>query len=123
MVPLQPHSSSESSCLKVTLVETAAIPAASEIEVKARVCAPSNKHVWMIEVKSLERMLPKDIGKDHKEKISALLELYADINAMGDNGLGRTGILRHNINTGNASPIFQQVRRRSLPAKEKFTRT
>ena len=36
MIPLRPHLSSESSCLKVTLVETTAIPAASEVEVKAR---------------------------------------------------------------------------------------
>ena len=49
MIPLQPHSSSKSSCLKVTLVETIAIPAASEMEVKARVCVPSDEHIWMIE--------------------------------------------------------------------------
>ena len=49
IMPLQPHSSSKSSCLKVTLVETIAIPAASEMEVKARVCAPSDEHIWMIE--------------------------------------------------------------------------
>ena len=53
-----------------------------------------------------------------KKKL-ALLELYADVIAIGDNGLGQTGILRHNIDTGNASPICQQVRRMSLPAKEK----
>ena len=62
---------------------------------------------------SLERMLPKDIDKDHKEEILALLELYADVIAIGNNGLGRTGILRQNIDTGNASPIRQQVRRMS----------
>ena len=49
----------------------------------------------------------------------ALLELYADFIVIGDNGLGRTGILRHSIDTGKASPIRQQVRRMSLPAKEK----
>ena len=52
MIPLQPQSSSKSSCLKVTLVETNAIPAASEVEVKARVCTPSDKHIWMVEGKS-----------------------------------------------------------------------
>ena len=52
MIPLRPHSSTKSSCLKVTLVETIAIPAASEIEVKARVCAPSDEHIWMIEGKT-----------------------------------------------------------------------
>ena len=68
---------------------------------------------------SLERMLPKDIDKDHEEKILALLELYADVIAIGDNGLGWTGILRHNTDTGNTNPIRQQVRRISMPAKEK----
>ena len=51
-VPLQPHSSNESSCLKVAFVETTVIPAASEMEVNARVCAPSNKPISMIEGKS-----------------------------------------------------------------------
>ena len=193
MIPLQPHSSSKSSCLKVTLVETMAIPAASEMEVKARVCVPSDEHIWMIEGRTtrvpirvaralvkpqnnliplhivnttltpvtiykgstvahaecvdeaninvvsentedgtisavdrdsnlcnnLEEMLPEDINEDQKEKTLALLELYADVIASGDNGLGRTDILRHSIDTGNASPIRQQVRRTSLPGKEK----
>ena len=29
------------------------------------------------------------------------------------------GILKHNIDTGNSTPIHQQVRQMSLPAKEK----
>ena len=49
MILLQPHSSSKSSCLKVTFIETMIIPAASEMEVKARMCAPSDEHIWMIE--------------------------------------------------------------------------
>ena len=52
MISLRPHSLTKSSCLKVTLVETIAIPAASEIEVKARVRAPSDEHIWMIEGKT-----------------------------------------------------------------------
>ena len=56
---------------------------------------------------SLEGMLSKDIDKDHKEKILALLEFYTGLIAIGDNGLGRAGILRHSIYTGNASPIRQ----------------
>ena len=190
MIPLQPHSSSKSSCVKVTLVETMAIPSASEMEVKARVCAPSDEHIWMIEGRTarvpirvaralvrsqnnliplrivnttltiykgstvahaecvdeaninvvsentedvtisavdwnsnlcnnLEEMLPEDINEDQKKKTLALLELYADVIASGDNGLGRTDILRYSIDTENASPIRQQVRRTSLPAKEK----
>ena len=62
---------------------------------------------------NLEEMLPSDISKDHKEKTLALLELYADVIASSDSTLGRTGILRHSIDTGNATPIRQQVRRMS----------
>ena len=51
MIPLQPHSSSEHSCHKVNLVETTVIPAASEMEVTAKVCTPNDHHVWMIERK------------------------------------------------------------------------
>ena len=68
---------------------------------------------------NLEEMLPSDISEDHKEKTLALLELYADMIASSDSTLGQTGILRHSINTGNATPIRQQVRRMSPPAKEK----
>ena len=193
MIPLKPHSSSKSSCLKVTLVEITVVPVASEMEVKAKVGASSDEYTWMIEGKSskvlvqvaralvtpcnnliplrvvntsltpvtiyrgstvahaecvdeaiinvvsenteykavdaadwkpnlcnnLEEMLPSDISEDHKEKTLALLELYADVIASSDSTLGRTGILRHSIDTGNATPIRQQVRRMSPPAKEK----
>ena len=162
MIPLWPHSSSKQSCLKITLVETIAIPAASEMEKMARVCTPSDDHIWMIKretarvkiqvaralvkpqnnfiplhvvnttltpvtiykgstvayvecmdkanvnvvsentengtmntgdwdpkfCNNLEEMLPKDINEDQKEKTLALLELYADVIASRDNGLG-----------------------------------
>ena len=68
---------------------------------------------------NLEEMLSLDISEDHKEKTLALLELYADVIANSDSTLGRTGILRQSIDTGNATPICQQVRRMSPPAKEK----
>ena len=64
-------------------------------------------------------MLPKDNNEDQKEKTLASLELYVDVIASRDNGLGRMGILKHSIDTGNSTPIHQQVRQMSLPAKEK----
>ena len=63
-------------------------------------------------------MIPEDITDQEKEKLLALLELYADVIG-GDNDLGCTKVLHHNIDTGHASPIRQPVRRLSLPAKEK----
>ena len=52
MIPLRPHSSSKQSCLKITLVETIAIPATSEMEIMARVCIPSDDHIWMLKRKT-----------------------------------------------------------------------
>ena len=67
----------------------------------------------------MEDMIPKNISEDHREKILALLQLYSDVISCDDYDLGRTGILKHSIDTGNAIPIRQQVRRLPLPAKEK----
>ena len=67
----------------------------------------------------MEDMIPKNISEDHREKLLALLQLYSDIIACDDHDLGRTGILKHSIDTGNAIPICQQVRRMPLQAKEK----
>ena len=64
-----------------------------------------------------QEMIPEDITDQEKEKLLALLELYTDVIG-GDNDLGCTKVLHHNIDTGNASPIRQPVRRLSLPAKE-----
>ena len=64
-----------------------------------------------------QEMIPEDITDQEKEKLLALLELYTDVIG-GDNDLGCTKVLHHNIDTGNASPIRQPVQRLSLPAKE-----
>ena len=45
--------------------------------------------------------------------------LYSDVIACDDYDLCRTGTLKHSIDKGNAIPICQQLRRLSLPAKEK----
>ena len=61
-------------------------------------------------------MIPEDITDDEKEKLLALLELYMDVIG-SDNDLGCTKVLHHSIDTVSASPIWQPVRRLSLPAK------
>ena len=71
MIPLQPHSSSERSCHKVNLVETTVIPAASEMEVTAKVCTPNDNHVWMIEGKMVKVPIrvARALVKPHKNLI------------------------------------------------------
>lgn len=68
-----------------------------------------------------EDMVPEDITDDEKEKLLALLDLYVDIIG-SDHDLCCTKVLHHNIDTGSASPIWQKVRRLSLPAKEEVTK-
>ena len=67
----------------------------------------------------IEDMILKNISENHREKILVLLQLYSDVIASDDYDLGRTGILKHSIDTGNAIPIRQQIQRLPLPAKEK----
>jgi len=65
-----------------------------------------------------ESLIPDNLKDEEKEHLVALLELYSDIIANDEHDLGCTGVLQHTIDTGSATPIRQQVRRLSLPAKE-----
>ena len=44
-------------------------------------------------------------------KFKSLLREFADVISVGDGDLGRTQVLLHKINTGDALPIHQQARR------------
>jgi len=66
----------------------------------------------------LTNPLLDDITPDQKEKILALMAHYCDILADGPDKIGRTGVLQHHIDTGNATPIHQQARRVPLPKRE-----
>lgn len=52
-----------------------------------------------------------ELTQDQKEQFYALLSQYADVFAFTSSDLGRTNELSHQINTGNATPIRQAVRR------------
>ena len=62
--------------------------------------------------------LPDDIATTQKEQFLALLSHYADIIAANPDDLGRTTVMQHSIDTGNATPIRQQARRVPLPRRE-----
>ena len=51
------------------------------------------------------------LGSQEKEKLFQLLQEYEDIFASTPEDFGRTGMIKHKINTGEAQPIRQQVRR------------
>lgn len=55
---------------------------------------------------------------DHRQAacLAELLRSYADVFSSGDFDLGRTGLVKHHINTGDSLPI-KQPPRRIAPAK------
>ena len=53
----------------------------------------------------------KGLTKGEHERFKSLLQEFDDVISVGDGDLGRTSVLRHKIDTGNAVPIRQQSRR------------
>ena len=51
-------------------------------------------------------------------KFKSLLREFADVISVGDGDLGRTWVLRHKINTGDALPIHQQACRLPLNQRD-----
>ena len=63
--------------------------------------------------KTIDEMASKVQGLTVGEntKFKSLLREFADVISVGDGDLGRTRVLRHKINTGDALPLHQQARR------------
>ena len=59
----------------------------------------------------------RHLGSDQRGKDAALLTEFADVFSTSDDDLGKTGIVRHRINTGGAQPIRQWARR--IPIHQK----
>ena len=75
--------------------------------------------VCNLEEITLQEPLPRDLTVAQKEKFLALISHYADVLAISSDDLGRTNVLKHQIDTGGAQPICQQARRVPLPHREK----
>ena len=67
----------------------------------------------------LQLSLPEELIEVQRDKFVALLSQYSDVVATNNEELGRTSILSHKIDTGDATPIRQQARRVPLPQREK----
>ena len=67
----------------------------------------------------LQLSLPEELTEVQRDKFVALLSQYSDVVATNNEELGRTSILSHKIDTGDATPIRQQARRVPLPHREK----
>ena len=50
----------------------------------------------------------RHLGSDHRGEVADLLTEFADAFSTSDDDLGKTGIVRHRINTGGAQPIRQR---------------
>ena len=58
--------------------------------------------------------------KEQREEIAKLLRKYSTIFSKSDADLGRTGIIRHKINTQDVHPIKQPLRRAPVHLKEEI---
>ena len=59
-----------------------------------------------------------DLGDKQREAFLHLLLKYSDVFATSESDLGRTGELKHKIQTGDSSPIRQAVRRLPPPRRQ-----
>ena len=63
-------------------------------------------------LKDLLNRSSKHLGSDQRGEVAAVLPEFADVfSASDDDDLGKTGIVRHRIDTGGAQPIRQRSRR------------
>ena len=55
--------------------------------------------------------LPEDVPHEAKKKLEGLLREYRDVFSTSEGDLGRTSICAHRIDTGDAAPVRQPLRR------------
>jgi len=53
----------------------------------------------------------KNLPKEHHMKLASLLEEYGDVFAKSKSDLGKCSVLKHHIDTGDAAPVKQPLRR------------
>ncbi len=62
----------------------------------------------------------EDLQEDDRQRLYHLLLGYADVFASDEADLGRTGMVKHKVDSGSSSPIRQGPRRVPLSNKRKF---
>ena len=68
----------------------------------------------------MERLVTEAEGLSHHERqgLSSLLKEFSDIFSRGNEDLGRTSLVYHKVNTGEANPIKQAPRRLPFHQRE-----
>ena len=64
-------------------------------------------------VKILFEKSQEDLTPEYTKQVYELLQEYSDIFAKDSKDIGKTTLITHDVNTGNAKPVSQQVRRQS----------
>src|SRR6266536_1357471 len=62
--------------------------------------------------------IQKEIEKEQEEKLRKIIEKYKRICAISNTKLGKTGVVKYRINTGNHKPIKQRTYKTNEKQKE-----
>src|SRR6218665_1699199 len=86
-----------------------------EIETKGK-CDRSREPTGEVSpVDALMNDLPEEVTGDVRAQLRDLLEEYRDVLSVSELDLGRTTVTMHKIDTGDAPPVRQPLRRQPLP--------
>jgi len=75
-------------------------------------------------IESLLQRLPDDLTLDQKQRAETFIRSRANVFSRSEFDIGRTNIVPHRVNTGDASPHFEQLRRHpttQLPVIDKHS--
>ena len=82
----------------------------SSVQTVNEVVIPENEKVPG-HLKDLYERTITDMNFEQQVQVAKLLKKYSDVFSESDNDIGRTGIIKHRIPTGDAHPIKQRPRR------------
>jgi len=70
-----------------------------------------NNHLDDTVIQDMMRGIPDEVSETDREKLIELLQRHVSAFAMSETDLGRTDIVKHRIETGDAIPVRQPLRR------------
>ena len=75
-------------------------------------CSAHKTHLSEDVARAIDSMVTRidEISCADQEKLKVLLCEFSDVISVGEKDLGRTNVLKHKVNTGDAPPINQQAR-------------
>eukprot|EP00731_Ephydatia_muelleri_P010468 Em0005g1054a len=83
-------------------------------------CSALKTHSSEEVARAIESMVTRidELSCADREKLKRLLCEFSDVISVGEKDLGRTNVLKHKVNTGDAPPIHQQARRMPYHQRE-----